>query len=125
MRNITRRSTAFAAAFVLALSSVAFAAPKAERAKKYLTLSGKVLKVNVKARMLLVSQDSTDKLYLVSVPEGASFKITFGMYMRLIEPQITDVFKNNRVKMNCTRTDGEHFAQLEDGRKAVLLTAAR
>jgi hypothetical protein len=125
MRNITRRSTAFAAAFVLALSSMAYAAPKAERANKYLTISGKVLKVNVKARMLLVSQNSTNKLYVVSVPEGASFKITFGMYMRLFEPDITDVFKNDRVKMNCTRADGEHFAQLEDGRKAVLLTAAR
>ena len=125
MKNITRRSATLAAAFVLALSSIAFAAPKAERADKYLTLSGKVLKVNVKARMILVSQASTGKLYLVSVPEGSTFKITFGLYTQISRPDVHEVFKNDRVKMTCARTDGEHFAQLEDGRRAVVLTAAR
>jgi hypothetical protein len=125
MKNITRRSTALAAAFLLALSSMALAAPKSDRAKRHLTLYGKVLKVNQKARMILVSERSTEKLFLVNVPEGARFQITFGQNMKMDWPEIRDVFKNNRVRINCTRTDREHLSRLEDGGQAVVLTAAR
>ena len=124
MRNITRRSAAMTVAFLLALSSMALAAPKSERAKEHLTLYGKVLRVNQKARMMLVSEHSTKKLFLVNVPEGASFQITFGRNMKLSRPEIWEVFKNDRVRLICARTDREHLARLEDGSQVVLLTSA-
>jgi hypothetical protein len=125
MKNITRRAIAFAAVFALSLSSVTLAAAKDDRADKYLTLYGKVLKVNEKARCILVSQRKTGKLYLVNVPEGASIKITFGRNMNRLQPDIRDIFKYDRVKVTCARTDNEHLSRLEDGRQAAVLTAAR
>lgn len=123
MKAITRLGS-IAAALTLALSSVAHAAPKAERAKKYFTVAGSVLKINKKEHTLLVADRSSEKLYLIEIPEGASFKITFGRYMRMSEPGFQDVFIRERVEIRCYREDKERLAKLPDGRSVIALTAA-
>lgn len=123
--NTTRRLIAFAAALTLSISSLAFAAPKQERANKRFEIYGRVLKVDKQARTLLVNDHWTKKLYLVNVPEGAAFKIAFGYHMQLSNPGINDVFKNDRVRMLCQYTDREHLATLEDGSQAIVLTVVR
>ena len=123
MKAITRLGS-IAAALTLALSSVAHAAPKVERAKKYFTVAGTVLKINKKEHTLLVADRSSEKLYLIEIPEGSSFKITFGRYMRMREPGLQDVFIRERVEIRCQREDKERLAKLPDGRPVIALTAA-
>lgn len=124
MERITRRSGALAVTFMLALATLAMSAPKSERSSKYITIEGRVLEVNREARTLLVSDYWSKKLYLVNVPKGETFRIKFGLNMKTAEPGIQDVHRNDRVLMRCTRTGKEHLAQLDDGREAVVLTAA-
>jgi hypothetical protein len=109
---------------MLAVSSLSFVAPKAEAATKFSTISGQVVKIDTKARTLLISDRSNERLYLVSMPEGSTLKITWGRYMRMVEPSFGDVYTKDRVEIRCFRTDPEHLAQLENGRKAIKLTAA-
>jgi hypothetical protein len=123
MKRITQRSAALAVTLVLTLATVAMSAPKSERARKYLTISGRVLQIDREARTLLVTEYWSKKLYLVKVPEGESFKITFGLNMRSVAPQLWEVHRNDRVLMRCIRT-AEHLAQLDDGREVVVMTAA-
>jgi hypothetical protein len=73
----------------------------------------------------LVADRLSNKLYLIEVPENATFKITFGQYMRMAEPGFKDVRTGERVEIRCTRTSTEHLARLDDGRSVVTLTAAR
>ncbi len=122
MKTITRLGS-IAAAFTL-LSTLALAAPKAERASKYFSVAGRVLEINKNDRTLLVADRLSEKLYLIAVPEGVSFKITFGRYMRMAEPGFDDVFIRERVEIRCMRSDTEHLAQLKDGRLVIRLTAA-
>ena len=124
MERITQRSFALAVTLMLALASVATSAPKSERSRKELTIEGRVLQVNKEARTLLVADTWSKKLYLVNVPKGSSFRITFGMYMKSAEPGFDQVRNNDRVRMRCIRSDNEHLARLDDGREVVLLTAA-
>lgn len=124
MKRITQRSVALAVTLVLALATLAMSAPKSERSTKYLTIEGQVLQVNQKARTLLVTDYWSKKLYLVNVPKGETFRITFGMNMKTAEPEFTDVRRNDRVRMRCIRTEKEHLARLDDGREVVVLTAA-
>lgn len=123
MERITQRSVALAVTLMLALASLAMSAPKSERSSKYLTIQGQVLQVNQKDRTLLVSDYWSKKLYSVHVPKGETFRITFGMNMRIAEPEFKDVRRNDRVSMRCIRTDKEHLARLDDGREVVVLTA--
>jgi hypothetical protein len=109
---------------MLAVSSLSFVAPKAEAATKYSTVSGQVVKIDTKARTLLISDRSNERLYLVSMPEGSTLKITWGRYMRMAEPGFGDVYTKDRVEIRCFRTDSEHLAQVENGRTAIKLTAA-
>jgi hypothetical protein len=118
MKNITRRSIAFAATIVIALCSLTFAAP----ASNYITITGRVLKINKQERTLLVSDQLTKKLYMVNVPEGATFTITFGQNMKMSQPVFRDANKNDRVRLLCKRTDKEHLAKLADGSEAIVLT---
>ena len=120
--NRTQRTAAFVVTFVLALASLATATPKSEHFRKHLTIEGKVLEVNQKARTLLVSDYWSKKVYLVNVPAGGTFRITFGMNMRLGAPGIKDVRQNDRVRLRCTRSDKEHLARLADGRDVVVLS---
>ena len=124
MKAITRLGS-IAAAFTLALSAFAHAAPKAERANKYSTVAGTVLQINKNERTLLVADRSSPKLYLVEMPEGAAFKITFGRYMSLREPGFEDVFISERVEIRCLRGDKERLAVLPDNRAVIALTATQ
>ena len=125
MKRITHRSGVLAVTLMLALATLAMSATKSERSSKYITIGGRVLQVNLEARTLLVSDDYwSKKLYLVNVPEGETFRITFGLHMNTTEPEIRDVRRNGRVLMRCIRTDKEHLARLDDGREVVVLTPA-
>ncbi len=124
MNRTIQRSISLAASIVLALSSFAIAAPRAEAAGKYYKVSGQVLEIDAKERTLLVADRTNERLYLVRVPEAATLKITWGRYMRMAEPGFGDVFNKDRVEIRCFHPDAEHLAQLDDGRKAIKLTAA-
>ena len=71
MKAITRLGL-IAAAFTLALSAVAHANPKAERANKYFRVAGTVLEIDKNQHTLLVADRSSSKLYLIEMPEGAA-----------------------------------------------------
>lgn len=124
MNRMTRRSISLASSIVLALSSFAIAAPRADAAGKYYKITGQVLKIDAKQRTLLVAGQTNERLYLVHLPEGATLKITWGRYMRMAGPGFGDVFSKDRVEIRCFRPDGEHLAQLDDGRKVIKLTAS-
>ena len=125
MKRIPQRSAAFglALSLVLTLASVALSAPKNDRTSKRFTIAGRVLKVDQQARTLLVDDSWSDKLYLVNVPKGETFQITFGLYMKVSEPELWQARKNDRVRIRCFRSQ-EHLAQI-DGRQVVVMTAAR
>src|SRR6476620_1740144 len=99
MKRIPQRSAAvgLALSLVLTLASAAMGAPKHERTSKAFTISGRVLKVDQKARTLLVADSWSDKLYLVNVPKGETFQITFGLYAKVSEPELSQARKNDRV----------------------------
>lgn len=124
MKRITQRSAALTLTLVLTFAAVAMAAPKSERAGKYFSISGRVLQINEKARTMLVADTWSPKLYLVTVPKGETFKITFGMNMKKSEAQFEDTHRNDRVSLRAYRSE-EHLARLADGREVVLLTASR
>lgn len=121
MRTISRFGS-IAIVFVM-LGSLVLAAPKTERSNKYFKIAGTVLKVNQNDHTLLVADRRSEKLYLVEIPDGATFKITFGRYMRMAEPGIADVNERERVEIRCIVSDRDHFAQLDDGRMVIRLIA--
>jgi len=120
MRAITRFGSIIAT-FAL-LGTLAVAAPKAERAK-YFAVAGTVIQVDDKDRTLLV-KDRKSNLYEIRVPEGATFKITFGRYMRMVEPGFNDVRTGERVEIRCIADKTEHLSRLADGSTVTRLTAA-
>ncbi len=81
-----------------------------------------MLKIDKQERTLLVADQWTKKLYLVNVPEGATFKITFGQSMKMSQPGLSDTNKNDRVNLRCKHADKEHLAKLDDGSEAIVLT---
>jgi hypothetical protein len=74
---------------------------------------------------LLVDDFSSDKLYLVTVPDGNTFKITFGLFMNLTQAGIWQVHPKDSVRIECKRSATDHLAQLEDGRQAIVVIASR
>jgi len=124
MKSIQQKTAALAVilTLVLSLATVALGAPKHDRAGKSLTISGLVLQVDQKARTLLVADNWSEKIYLVSVPKGETFQITFGLYMKVSEPELWQTRRNDRVRIRCIRNQ-EHLAQV-DGRQVVAATAA-
>lgn len=125
MRKIVQRSMSLAAMFVLVTIGLAMGAPKSKRSKGEITVYGRVLKIDKKECTLLISDHSSKKLFLVTVPEGAQFKIFFGIYKSYEYPTIENVYQSDLVRVRCIRNDQDHLAQLDDGRQAVVLTAAR
>jgi hypothetical protein len=124
MKTIIRLAS-FAAAITLTVGTLALAAPKSERANKYFRVAGTVLRIDKHDRTLLVADRSSEKLYLIEVPDGATFKITFGRNMLMARPGFDDVIAKERVEIRCIREDTEHLARLEDGRSVIRLMAAR
>ena len=125
MRQTIQRSISMAAMLALVTIGLAMGAPKTERARNEITVYGRVLKIDKKQSTMLISDHSSKKLYLVKVPEGAQFKIFFGIYKSYEHPSLDNVFRNDLVRVRCIRTDEERLARLEDGQQAVALTAAR
>src|SRR5215471_5556581 len=121
MKTIARFGSIIAT-FAL-LGTLAVAAPKNERANKYFNVNGTVIQVDKKDRTLLI-KDRQAYLYQIDVPEGATFKITFGRYMRMAEPGLDDVRTGERVQIRCKYTKTDHLSRLADGTQVVRLTAA-
>lgn len=123
MKTITRLGSIIAA-FTL-LTTLAPAATAAERARsKYFTVAGRVIQVDKKDRTLLVTASQSKTLYLIEVPKLATFKITFGRYMRMAQPGFEDVRVGERIEIRCKRIDTDHLTRLDDGRVVVPLIAA-
>jgi hypothetical protein len=122
MKTFTRLGSIIAA-FTL-LSTLALAAPKAERANKYFKVAGKVIQIDRQDRTMLVTDSASNKLYLIKVPNGVTFKITFGKNMQLAEPGFNDVNIRERVEIRCLR-DTEHLSRLGSGSYVTTLSAAR
>ncbi|MEK6299281.1 MAG: hypothetical protein AABO41_01045 [Acidobacteriota bacterium] len=122
-----RISSLFAIAVIsiVGLSSLGMSAPKAGQAGKSFTLEGRVVSIDQKARTLLVDDQSSDKLYLVTVPEGRSIKIKFGLQMNLAEARFDQVRRKNIVRIECKRSATEHLAQLEDGTQAIVVIVSQ
>src|SRR5689334_14134213 len=99
MKHISPKGTILAIAIMLATVSTAISAPKSAGAGKSLTVYGRVLQINRQVRTLLVADHWSNKLYLVSVPEGATFKIVFGLNMSVPRPELWQARKNDRVEM--------------------------
>ena len=123
MKTIARLGS-IAAAFML-LSMIVAAAPGSQRANKYVTIAGTVLEVDQKEHTLLVADRRSEKLYLIEIPDGTTFKITFGRYMRMAEPGFGDVNERERVEIRCFRGDQDHLARLDDGRTVIRVIASR
>jgi hypothetical protein len=123
MKRISQRTAAVVLTLVLTFAAVAMAAPKSERSGKYLTIAGRVLQINQKARTMLVADLWSPKLYLVTVPKGETFRIWFGMNVKTAA-EFEDVHTNDRISAGCKGGE-EHLARLDDGREVVLLTASR
>jgi hypothetical protein len=121
MRTIARYGSIIAT-FAL-LGTLAVAAPKNERAKKYFDVAGKVIQIDQKDRTLLV-KDRQSNLYEIRVPEGATFKITFGRYMKMVEQGFNDVRTGERIEIRCKADKTEHLSRLADGRTVTRLTSA-
>jgi hypothetical protein len=124
MNRIAQRNIALAVTLVIALATAAMSAPKSHRASRYLTVEGQVVQIDQKARTLLVADEWSDTLYLVSVPKSGTFKITFGLNMNVAEAALWQARRNDRVRMSCIRGE-EHLARLDDGRQVVVMTAAQ
>ena len=122
MKNILKSGSIIVAAVLL--GALALAAPKSQHISKYLTVAGRVLEINEKDRTLLVTDRQSEKLYLIEVPEGVTFKISFGRYMQMAQPGFKDVATGDRVEIRCTRSEQDHLARLKDGRQVTVLTAA-
>jgi hypothetical protein len=124
VKNISRLSIGILTTLAVAIGSFSVTTG-AYAASKYFTISGQVLKIDDRARTLLVNDYASKKLYLVSIPEGATFKITFGRYMQMSQPGFDEVFARDRVSIRCLRPSQEHLGRLEDGTPVVLAAASR
>ena len=124
MRQTIQRSISLVG-IVLVAMGLAMGAPKTERAKSEFTVYGRVLKVDKKERTLLISDHSSKKLYLVTMPEGTRLKIFFGIAKSYDAPTFDNVYQTDVVRVRCIRPDQEHLARLDDGRQVAVLTAAR
>jgi len=106
-------------------SGIVTAAPKGDRSKKELTVYGRVLKIDNQQRTFLISDRSAKKLYLVAMPDGAHFKIFFGIYRAKDEPVFANVYKGDILQIRCTRTSGDHLSRLDDGTEVLAVSATR
>src|SRR5262245_24986727 len=112
-------------AIALITAGLSQAAPKSDRSKNEIDVYGRVLETDSKQHTLLISDHWSKKLYLVTMPDGARFKIFFGIYRTKDDPSFANIYKNDIVQVRCTRTAKDRLARLDDGREALVLTAAR
>jgi hypothetical protein len=124
MKPIKQRSIAFAAALALTLITLTTIAPNASASARQQIITGRVVKIDMQGRQVLIADRSSNRLYLVNVPEEASFKILFGKNMQLSAAALEDVDLQNTVSLRCAREEKEHFSMLHDGREVIVLRAA-
>jgi hypothetical protein len=125
MKPIKQRSIAFAAALALTLITLTTIAPNASASARQQIITGRVVKIDTQGRQMLVADRSSNRLYLVNVPEEASFKILFGKNTQLSAASLEDVDLENIVSLRCAREEKELFSMLHDGREVIVLRAAR
>ena len=124
MKPRKQRSMALAATLAAVFITLAVSAPNASASHRSQIIAGRVLKIDKKERQMLVADRSSEKLYLIRVARGATFRITFGRNMQMSAATLDDVDPNNAVLLRCDRNEKEHFAKLDDGREVIVLTAA-
>ena len=124
MKTISRLSISILAAVAVVIGSFGVTA-RVSAASKYFTVSGQVLKLDNHARTLLVRDYASKTLYLVTIPEGATFKITFGKYSQMSQPGFNEVSARDRVSIRCLKPAQDHLARLEDGTPVVIAAASR
>lgn len=124
MKPIKQRSIAFAAALALTLITLTTGIPNASASTHQHIITGRVVKIDMQERQLLVADRTSKKLYLVNVPKEASLKILFGKNMQLSAPALEDVDLQNTVLLRCASEEKEHFSRLLDGREVIVLRAA-
>jgi hypothetical protein len=122
MKSIKQRSIALAAS--LAVMLITLAVPTASASTPEQIITGRVLKIDIKGRQMLVADRSSNKLYLVNVPREARFKILFGKHMQLSAAALEDVDIRNAVRLRCASEEKERFSRLSDGREVIVLRAA-
>jgi len=108
----------------LITAGLATASPKSD-SKNEINVYGRVLKIDSEQHTFLIADHWSKKLYLVTMPDGARFKIFFGIYRSKDDPAFANVYKNDIVQVRCTRTAKDRLAKLDDGREAIALTASR
>jgi len=125
MKQTLQRSKSLVgiALVTIGLAIGATGATKTDRAKSEITVFGRVLEVDQKARTLLISDHWSKKLYLVTMPDGARFQVFFGVSESYGSPTFENVYKSDIVRVRCIRTDQEHLARLDDRRQIVVMTA--
>jgi hypothetical protein len=124
MKPIKQRSIAFAAALALTLITLTTGTPNASASTHQHIITGRVVKIDMQERQMLVADRTSKKLYLVNVPKEASLKILFGKNMQLSAPALEDVDLQNTVLLRCASEEKEHFSRLHDGREVIALRAA-
>src|SRR5262245_33769036 len=124
MKHRIQKTTVFSVMIMLALSTLAFGAPKGNRSRKHLTIEGRVISIDQENRTLVVNDRWSGKTYLVDVPENATFKITFGINMNLAEASFEDVHRKDRVRLECIRNQ-DHLSSLDNGRQVTAMKSAR
>jgi hypothetical protein len=122
MKRISR-SIVFAIALAVSMSSVALTAQAGSHPRS-IKVHGTVLNVNRQARTMLVEDLWSHKLYQVQVPEGVTFKITFGLNADRESAELSQTNPNDRVLFRARRTQDERLA-LSGNRSAEVLVAAR
>jgi hypothetical protein len=115
----------FLIGIALITGGLAKATPKSDRSKKEITVYGRVLKIDNNQQTLLISDHWTKKLYLVTMPENARFKIFFGIYRAKDDPAFANVYKGDIVQVRCTSPSGDRLSKLDDGTEVLALRAAR
>ena len=108
----------------LITAGLATASPKSD-SKNEINVYGRVLKIDSEQHTFLIADHWSKKLYLVTMPDGARFKIFFGIYRSKDDPAFANVYKNDIVQVRCTGTSKDRLSRLDDGREAVALTASR
>jgi hypothetical protein len=124
MNRIAKYTLSLAASLALLVGSVVMSAPEAMASSKYETLMGRVLKVDTKARTLLV-RSSSKQLFLVHMPEGSSARIFHGRDKLVDRPEFKNINRHDIIEVRYQHNGGERLAQLDDGSSAVAVTAAR
>ncbi|HLG16503.1 MAG TPA: hypothetical protein VJH03_18650 [Blastocatellia bacterium] len=125
MNCLTRRSVAMAATLVMTFGSLALSAPKTGGGdNSYFTVTGRVIKIDAKQRTLLVADRQHEKLYLATMPEGATVKILWGTYAGMTSPDFSHVRRYDLIRMRCVRRGDERLATIDSGRQATPVLAA-